>query len=143
ATRGGAASTRPEFRAQLKSGAAPQVAAKLLTPAPPPSPKVQDNQIHVQPVQGNIYMLVGPWGNTAASVGKDGILLVDAGPAEMTPKIMSAVLELQKSMTASTAPNRCLGLHCAQTPGGWTSPSLSATISSPAPPKPIRFIIDT
>ena len=32
------------------------------------------------PVQGNIYMLVGAGGNIAASIGKDGILLVDAGP---------------------------------------------------------------
>jgi glyoxylase-like metal-dependent hydrolase (beta-lactamase superfamily II) len=145
ATRGGAASTRPEFRAQLKGGnaAAPQITAKLVTPAPAPPPRVRDNQIHVQPVQGNVYMLVGPWGNMAASVGKDGVLLVDAGPADMTPKVMSTVLELQRSVTSATAPNRCVGLHCAQTPGGWTSPSLNATISSPAPPKPIRFIIDT
>ena len=38
-----------------------------------------------------------------------------------------------------------MGLHCAGTPYGWTSPSLNAIISSPArrPPKPIRFIINT
>jgi len=147
ATRGGAASTRPEYRQQLKQGrgSAPQIAAKIVTPGQAPSIATvpRDNQIHIQPVQGNIYMLVGPWGNLAASVGRDGVLLVDAGPADMTPRIMSTVLELQKSVTSVTAPNKCVGLHCAQTPGGWTSPSLNASISSPAPPKPIRYIIDT
>ena len=41
-------------------------------------------QIHVLPVQGNVYMLVGAGGNITASIGKDGILLVDAGPADMS-----------------------------------------------------------
>ena len=142
ATRGGAASTRPEFRAALKSrqAAAPRIAASLVTPRPRAMP---DSQIHIQPVQGNVYMLVGPWGNLAVSVGKDGVLLVDAGPADRTPQIMSAVLELQKRETSAAGPNRCLGLHCSQAPGGWTSPSLNGQISSPAPPKPIRFIVDT
>ena len=31
----------------------------------------------------------------------------------------------------------------ADSPYGWTSPSLNAIISSPAPPKPIRYIINT
>jgi cyclase len=148
ATRGGAASTRPEFRKNMQ--ATLRIGGGMVTPggAPPVTGPVavtaqRDDRIHIQPVQGNVYMLVAPWGNLAASVGKDGVLLVDAGPAEKTTQLMSAVLELQKSVSASPEPNRCLGLHCAQTPGGWTSPALNATISSPPPPKPIRFIIDT
>ncbi len=30
-----------------------------------------DGEVHVLPVQGNIYMLVGAGGNIAASIGKD------------------------------------------------------------------------
>ena len=66
-----------------------------------------------------------------------------AGRADTTTKVMSTILQLATEITASAQPNHCLGLHCAQTPGGWTSPSLNATISSPAPPKPVRFIFNT
>ncbi|MBV8902465.1 MAG: MBL fold metallo-hydrolase, partial [Acidobacteriia bacterium] len=78
-----------------------------------------------------------------ASIGRDGILLVDAGRKEMTAKVMSKVLELATQIAASPEPNRCVGLHCPQAPFGWTSPSMNAVISSPAPPKPIRYIVNT
>jgi len=145
--RGGAVSIYPEFRKKLKdSGLDAKEVAKTepisKTPPAPPKP-APDGQVHVLPVQGNVYMLVGAGGNITASIGKDGILLVDAGPADMVAKVMSTVLQLATAITASPEPNHCLGLHCAQTPAGWTSPSLNAVISSPAPPKPVRFIINT
>ena len=39
-------------------------------------------------------------------------------------------------------PNNCAGARC---PGvrGWASPSINAVIGSPAPPKPLRYIINT
>jgi glyoxylase-like metal-dependent hydrolase (beta-lactamase superfamily II) len=146
--RGGAASTRPEYRAKLKTdGTSTQPArgATLLgkmAPSPAPVPR-RDNEIHVQPVQGNVYMLVGPWGNIAASIGRDGILLVDTGPTNMSTKIQLKVLELATQISSSAQPNRCVGLHCPNAPAGWTSPSFNAVVNSPAPPKPIRFIINT
>ncbi len=105
--------------------------------------KSQPGEIHVLPVQGNIYMLVGAGGNIAASIGDDGILLVDSGTTQMSTKVLSTVLQLVTSVAASPAPNRCLGLHCPNSPYRWTSPSLNAVIASPAPPKPIRYIINT
>lgn len=105
--------------------------------------KSQPGEIHVLPVQGNIYMLVGAGGNIAASIGEDGILLVDSGSTQMSAKVLSTVLQLVTSVAASPAPNRCLGLHCPKSPYRWTSPSLNAVIASPAPPKPIRYIINT
>jgi glyoxylase-like metal-dependent hydrolase (beta-lactamase superfamily II) len=105
----------------------------------------QQNQaeVHVLPVQGNIYMLVGAGANITASVGRDGVLLVDSGTAAMTGKVLSTVLQLATALTASPAPIRCVGMHCAGTPYGWSSPSINAIISSPAPPKPIRYIVNT
>jgi glyoxylase-like metal-dependent hydrolase (beta-lactamase superfamily II) len=50
--------------------------------------------IHVLPAQGNIYMLVGPGGNTTVQVGKDGILLVDTQYAEVAPKILAEIKKL-------------------------------------------------
>ena len=35
------------------------------------------------PVQNNIYMLTGAGGNITVQVGKEGVLLVDSGLAEM------------------------------------------------------------
>lgn len=103
----------------------------------------QQAELHVLPIQGNIYMIVGAGANITASIGKDGILLVDAGTAEMSTKVLSLVLQMATAITASPMPNHCVGLHCPETPYGWSSPSLNAIISSPAPAKPIRYIINT
>jgi glyoxylase-like metal-dependent hydrolase (beta-lactamase superfamily II) len=145
--RGGKESTYPEFRLKLKAGTATEphsgVAAKVAAPRGT-LPPVTGSEIRVMPVQGNIYMLVLPDGNNiTASIGRDGILLVDSGPASMSAKVMSKVLELATAITSSPVPNHCVGLHCPGTPYGWTSPSMNAIINSPAPPKPIRFIINT
>jgi glyoxylase-like metal-dependent hydrolase (beta-lactamase superfamily II) len=141
--RGGKESTYPEFRLKLRAGTAKEphsgVAARIATP----QTRANDSEIKVMPVQGNIYMLIGAGGNITASIGRDGILLVDSGPASMSAKVMSKVLELATAITSSPQPNHCVGLHCPGTPYGWTSPSLNAIINSPAPPKPIRFIINT
>jgi cyclase len=50
--------------------------------------------VHVLPVQGGVYMLVGPSGNTVAQVGKDGILLVDTQSAAVAPKILAEAKKL-------------------------------------------------
>jgi glyoxylase-like metal-dependent hydrolase (beta-lactamase superfamily II) len=42
-------------------------------------------------VQGNISMLAGAGGNIAVQTGKDGILLVDAGSAALTEKILATL----------------------------------------------------
>ena len=99
--------------------------------------------IHVQPIQGNVYMLVGGGANVLASVGPDGILLVDTGTSEAADNIKLTALQLATLVAASPQPNRCLGQHCPRTPFGWVSPELNAIIDSPAPPKPVRFIINT
>ncbi len=48
-------------------------------------------EIHVLPVQGNVYMLVGPIGNTTIQVGDDGVLVVDTQFAELSGKIIEAI----------------------------------------------------
>src|SRR5262249_48879372 len=51
-------------------------------------------EVHVIPAQGNIYMVVGPGGNTTVQVGKDGVLLVDTQFAEVAPKILAEIKKL-------------------------------------------------
>ena len=141
AARGGSEKIYPEYRSVLKG-----LVAKVNVPSSPihePPPVKPDGEIHILPVQGNIYMLVGDGGNVAASIGPDGILLVDSGRAEMSDKLHATVLQLETQVTASPAPNKCVGLHCASNAFGWTSPGMNAIIASPAPPKPIRYLINT
>jgi cyclase len=51
-------------------------------------------QINTTKVSGNIYMLEGAGGNIAASVGEDGILIVDDQYAPLAEKIQAALKNL-------------------------------------------------
>jgi glyoxylase-like metal-dependent hydrolase (beta-lactamase superfamily II) len=51
-------------------------------------------QIKVSKVSGNIYMLQGEGGNIAASVGEDGIVIVDDQYAPLADKIQAALKNL-------------------------------------------------
>ncbi len=53
-----------------------------------------DNEIHILKVQGNVYMLVGPAGNTAVQVGPMGVLIVDTQTADMSEKLVAAIRTL-------------------------------------------------
>ena len=52
-------------------------------------------QIKVTKVSGNIYMLEGEGGNIAASVGEDGIVIVDDEFAPLADKIQAALKDLK------------------------------------------------
>jgi cyclase len=65
-----------------------QASAAAAAPAPPPA------ELHVLPVQGNIYMLVGAGGNITVQTGSDGVLLVDTGLAANSDKVLAAVRSL-------------------------------------------------
>jgi cyclase len=52
-------------------------------------------QIKASKVSGNIYMLEGQGGNIAASVGEDGIVIVDDQFAPLADKIQAALKELK------------------------------------------------
>jgi glyoxylase-like metal-dependent hydrolase (beta-lactamase superfamily II) len=70
-------------------------------------------EVHIWPVHGNVYMLVGAGGNITLSVGKDGVLLVDSGTGEMSEKVLAAI----RQFTMQRDPN--------------------------GPPQSIRYIINT
>ena len=95
------------------------------------------------PVQGNVYMLVADGVNLAASVGPDGVLLVNSGAAAMTDKVQAALAQLAATATAAPLPNRCAGANCPGLQWGWASPYINTVISSPLPPRPLRYIVNT
>ena len=141
-TRGGAATTYPEYRAGAPLPKAPISktsvdAAKSIAGQSP-----RDGQVHILPVQGNIYMLIADGTNVAVSMGADGVMLVNTGAAAMADKVLAAVNQLANMSVTPPGPNQCFGANC---PGawGWASPYMNAIISSPAPPRPIRYIVNT
>jgi glyoxylase-like metal-dependent hydrolase (beta-lactamase superfamily II) len=87
-------------------------------------------------VRGNIYVLFGAGGNITMSVGPDGVLLVDSGTADKADAVLRAIQGLQRQLDA-TADRRPLGW------GAETRSSVVVERDPLAPPKPIRYIINT
>lgn len=102
--------------------------------------------LSVLPIRGNIYMLVGAGPNITASVGRDGVLLVDAGPAAMSEAVIRTVEQLKATMAAPLPAITCVGPRCGDglSPyGGWSSPVFNGTTVARMPPKPLRYILNT
>jgi len=53
-------------------------------------------ELHVWPVQGNIYMLVGDGANITLQVGKQGALLVNTGFDKMSDKVIAVVKKMSE-----------------------------------------------
>jgi cyclase len=51
-------------------------------------------EIHVEPVQHNIYMLVGAGGNTTVQIGSEGVLMVDTQFAPLALKLVAEIHRL-------------------------------------------------
>jgi glyoxylase-like metal-dependent hydrolase (beta-lactamase superfamily II) len=146
--RGGVKTLYPEYRAVLggttsvanltvpSSRSANDVAKRIADQGP------KDGQVHVLPVQGNIYMLVADGTNIAASVGKDGIAVVNTGPQPMSDKVLTALNELARVAVNPPTTNKCFGANCPGQPS-WSSPYFNAVVASPRPAQPIRYVINT
>src|SRR5207245_9995424 len=73
------------------------------------NPNRGDGDLHILPVLGNIYMLVGAGANITVSAGYDGTLLVDTGSEQITDKVLAAVKQLAITVTST----RCHQSLCA------------------------------
>jgi glyoxylase-like metal-dependent hydrolase (beta-lactamase superfamily II) len=94
AIRGGAETIYPEFRAKLQQANA---APAGLTPAAAlnkPLALSRPAGVQTWPVRDHIHLIVGAGGNITASVGPDGVLLVDAGNAAQSDEVLAAVRRL-------------------------------------------------
>jgi cyclase len=65
-------------------------------PAQQPPQNLDNVQIDVLPVQGNVYMLSAAGGNVTLQVGNEGAVLVDTAFAPLAPKIMAEIRKLTK-----------------------------------------------
>jgi len=97
---------------------------------PPPS-----GEVEVLPVRGNVYAIFGAGANIVVSVGNDGVLIVDAGRAEMSEKVLAAIQRLQREWALRNEPRS----------GGFGAETRSSVAERhiTAPPKPIRYILNT
>lgn len=68
----------------------PEIPATPLEVFPANSPYV------IYPARGGVYMISGPASNTLVQVGKDGVLLVDPGPAEGATALLEQVRRLSR-----------------------------------------------
>jgi len=57
---------------------------------------LENVQVRVQPVQGNVYLLAGAGGNITLQIGRDGVLMVDTEFGPLAQKIMTEVQKLSK-----------------------------------------------
>ena len=51
-------------------------------------------ELHLIPVQGNVYMMIGAGGNMTVQVGSDGVLLVDTMFAPLAPRIAAEIKKI-------------------------------------------------
>jgi hypothetical protein len=151
AIRGGVKTIYPEYRAVLNGSA---TTAAITVPLSRSANDVRkaiadqsprDGQVHVLPVQGNIFMLVADGVNVTASIGRDGLTVVNTGAAQMSDKLLTALNDLARTVVNGPSPNTCFGANCPSAFGSpaWSSPYFNAFIASPRPPQGMRFVINT
>jgi len=141
--RGGAESMYPEFVAKIKSETAPpqqftlkpvynddstRIAERIANQAAPAPTYDKVETLHVK---GNIFLLSGAGANIALSVGGDGVVMVDAGAAQASDKVLKAIKEVARLPKPATVSN-----SASPYADVWQS------THSEAPPV-IRMIIDT
>jgi cyclase len=98
--------------------------------------------LKVIPIRGNVYMLTGAGPNVTVSVGKDGVLAVDTGPAAMAEAVVAAIGNLDRQVTATGMPQRsCVGVVQGCT--WWNSANFLPTTVGPPAPRPIAGIVNT
>ena len=66
----------------------------LASAQPPSAADLQNAELHVLPVQGNTFMMIGPGGNITIQTGKDGVLLVDTMFAPLAQRIAAEIKKL-------------------------------------------------
>jgi cyclase len=104
ATLGGPETMYPELLAKFKDSQAMELAVKAeLTPSGGPphtsralDPNPHDGEVHVLPVQGNLYMLVGDGANIAVQIGDEAPLVVNSGAGQLTDKVIAAIRKLSE-----------------------------------------------
>ncbi len=85
-------------------------------------------------IRRNIFLLAGAGGNITVSAGPDGVLLVDSGNKDASDQVLAAIRYITREMN---------GPWQQVTQPGDGEGKEESVLTTTAPPKPIRFIINT
>ena len=96
----------------------------------------QTSELEVLHVKGNVYAIFGAGGNVVVSVGKDGVFVVDTGLPQNAAKLVATIQRLQRDVVMKEPPPSVSW-------GAETRGSLQQSLNPLAPPKPIRYIVNT
>ena len=99
----------------------------------------QQSPIDVVWVRGPIYMLAGAGGNIMASIGPDGVLLVDSGTEALADEVLETIAEIQVMQLEG----RAYAWAGIENWGAEGRLSVLAYRDGYAPPKPVRYILNT
>ena len=95
--------------------------------------------LEVLHVRGPIYVVFGAGGNITLSAGQDGVLLVDSGSADKADAVQAALQQVQRRVE-----ERLDVLESLQPKWGAETRSTVIRDRDPnAPPKPVRYIVNT
>ena len=101
ASLGGADTMYPEYAATAKTATDADAMARTRPSVTGPritsratNPDPRDGEIHVWPVQGNVYLLIGDGANIAVQAGDNGALVVDTGSGKLATKVVAAIRKL-------------------------------------------------
>jgi glyoxylase-like metal-dependent hydrolase (beta-lactamase superfamily II) len=95
-----------------------------------------NTRLEIVAVRDNIYVIGGAGANIVASAGRDGFFLVDTGLEQNADAVLAAVRDLQKQIDLKYPPLERWGAE------GHFSTLLEPYYRS-APPKPIRYVVNT
>ena len=93
----------------------------------------EQGEVRSLPVRGNLHIIQGAGTNIVVSVGRDGVLMVDTGLPQMSDQVIATVRRLQQE----------LDLRDQASGFGAETRSSVAGRNTEAPPKPIRYILNT
>ena len=74
--------------------AAHRIACVLFTSAAVAVATAQQQRLEVLPVQGRVFVIVGPGGNTTVQIGSEGPLVVDTQPEALNGAVLDAIRSL-------------------------------------------------
>jgi hypothetical protein len=94
-------------------------------------------QLDWWPVRENVWMFVGAGANITASIGPDGVFLVNTGVAQAGERVYAAIEDLQSQL------NSFGSLDVQRPEKGGAETRSRFPVNTHAPPKPIRYIVNT
>jgi glyoxylase-like metal-dependent hydrolase (beta-lactamase superfamily II) len=57
-------------------------------------PSFAQEELEVLPAQGNVFMIVGPGGNSTVQIGHEAVVVVDTQPASASDELLAAIAKL-------------------------------------------------